>query len=68
MKIIFIAIDTLRTDRLHCYGAPQKTISPNIDALAENGVLFENMFADNNVTQFTCNPYPYIKKRGLPSF
>ncbi|MBA4494478.1 sulfatase [Paenactinomyces guangxiensis] len=51
MKIILIAIDTLRTDRLGCYGCKKPAISPNIDALAEQGVLFKEMVAENNVTQ-----------------
>jgi arylsulfatase A-like enzyme len=50
VKIVFIAIDTLRADRLGCYGA-NMPISPHIDALAERGILFENMIAENNVTQ-----------------
>ncbi|TCP63742.1 sulfatase [Baia soyae] len=65
MKIILIAIDTLRADRLGCYGY-HNDISPNIDGLAKDGVLFENMIAENNVTQssFTTmltgkNPYQH---------
>lgn len=50
MKIILIAIDTLRADRLGCYGY-HSDISPNIDGLAKDGLLFENMIAENNVTQ-----------------
>lgn len=43
-NIILICIDTLRADHLSCYGYPRKT-SPNIDALAEKGILFENHIA-----------------------
>lgn len=50
MKIILITIDTLRADRLGCYGY-HPNISPNIDGLAKDGILFENMIAENNVTQ-----------------
>lgn len=39
MNIIVISVDTLRADHLSCYGYPRKT-SPNIDALAADGVLF----------------------------
>ncbi|SEN41891.1 sulfatase family protein [Lihuaxuella thermophila] len=51
MKIILIAVDTLRADRLGCYGYKKASISPHINALAERGILFEEMIAENNVTQ-----------------
>jgi uncharacterized sulfatase len=38
--IILIVLDTLRADRLSCYGYPRET-SPHIDAFAKNGVVFE---------------------------
>src|SRR5262245_39777260 len=40
-NVILIVIDTLRADRLTCYGYPRPT-SPSIDALAAQGVLFED--------------------------
>ena len=39
---VLILLDTLRADRLSAYGYPEST-SPNIDALAEDGVLFETV-------------------------
>lgn len=42
-NIIIISIDTLRADHLGCYGYPLNT-SPNIDALAKDGVLFSRCF------------------------
>ncbi len=39
-NVILITIDTLRADRLSCYGS-ETVDTPNIDALAERGVLFE---------------------------
>ena len=42
-NIIIISVDTLRADHLRCYGYPLAT-SPNIDALARDGVLFSNGF------------------------
>jgi len=39
-NIILISIDTLRADHLSCYGYKRPT--PNIDALAEDGILFES--------------------------
>jgi arylsulfatase len=40
MNILFIAIDTLRADRLGCYGHSRAT-SPQLDALAARGVRFD---------------------------
>jgi arylsulfatase A-like enzyme len=41
-NVILISVDTLRADRLNCYGYTERQVSPNIDALARDGVLFEN--------------------------
>jgi len=38
--IIFIVLDTLRADRLSCYGYPRDT-TPHIDKFAESATLFE---------------------------
>lgn len=38
--IILIVLDTLRADRLSCYGYSRET-SPHIDAFAKDGVVFE---------------------------
>lgn len=48
-NVLFISIDTLRPDHLGCYGYERPT-SPNIDALAERGVLFGNAFAQASWT------------------
>jgi arylsulfatase A-like enzyme/Flp pilus assembly protein TadD len=42
--IILISVDTLRADHLPAYGY-QKVRTPNIDALAAEGVLFENAYS-----------------------
>ena len=42
--VIVISIDTLRADHLPLYGY-DKTRTPNIDALARDGVLFENAYS-----------------------
>jgi len=39
--VILIVLDTLRADALGAYGAPGNP-TPNLDALAQRGVLFEN--------------------------
>lgn len=44
MRVIYIDIDSLRPDHLGCYGYHRKT-SPNIDALASEGVRFDNFYA-----------------------
>jgi len=41
---LLISVDTLRADHLGCYGYPRPT-SPNIDALAREGAVFENAFS-----------------------
>lgn len=38
--ILLLVLDTLRADRLSCYGHPTET-SPNLDAFAETGTRFE---------------------------
>ena len=40
-NVLLITVDTLRADRLGCYGY-DRAETPNIDGLAEKGVLFEN--------------------------
>ncbi len=37
--VVFIVMDTLRVDRLGCYGYPRPT-SPHLDAFADDAVLF----------------------------
>ncbi|MCZ6598713.1 MAG: sulfatase [Planctomycetota bacterium] len=48
-NLILISIDTLRADRLGCYGYERDT-SPAIDALAERGVLFRTAIAESSWT------------------
>lgn len=50
MNIVVISCDTLRADRLGCYGY-QKATSPTIDRLAAEGVLFENAFGADIPTE-----------------
>ena len=45
-NVVLIALDSLRSDRLGCYGY-QKDTSPFLDGLATRSVLFENCFAPN---------------------
>ena len=41
-NVVLISIDTLRADHLSAYGFPRST-TPNIDAVAREGVLFTNV-------------------------
>jgi len=44
-NVLLITVDTLRRDRLSCYGY-DKHETPNIDRLASSGALFERAFCD----------------------
>lgn len=48
-NVLLIVIDTLRADKLGCYGS-QRVKTPNIDRLAKRGVLFTRTFAHNPLT------------------
>lgn len=41
-RVVMIIVDTLRADRLGCYGYTTQPTTPNIDKLAKEGVLFEH--------------------------
>jgi len=45
MNLIWIVSDTLRADYLGCYGNPWVK-TPNIDQLAEKGILFKNAYIE----------------------
>ena len=45
LNVLLISVDTLRADRLNCYGYEAHRVSPHIDALAADGILFENHIA-----------------------
>jgi arylsulfatase A-like enzyme/Tfp pilus assembly protein PilF len=44
LNVVVVTLDTLRADHLRCYGHPDVQ-TPHIDALAEQGVLFEQATA-----------------------
>jgi arylsulfatase A-like enzyme len=48
--VVLYVVDTLRADRLGCYGGPDG-ISPAIDGLASEGVLFERATAQSSWTK-----------------
>lgn len=66
--LVLITVDTLRADRLGCYGrqsrrTPPAPSSPHIDKLAENGVRFVDAYANRgmtlpSMTSFFTSKYP----------
>lgn len=48
-NVILISLDTLRADRLSCYGYARST-SPSIDAFASRGVRFANVVSETSWT------------------
>ncbi|MBL8859910.1 MAG: sulfatase-like hydrolase/transferase [Planctomycetes bacterium] len=66
-NVLLIVVDALRADTLGCYGHP-RVKSPFIDALAAEGVLFENAFTQAPFTwtsfgSFLTGKYP--RRHGL---
>lgn len=49
INVILISVDTLRPDRLGCYGYARGT-SPNIDRLAREGITFEDAISSAPLT------------------
>ena len=49
VNVLLISIDSLRADHVSAYGYPRKT-TPNLDRLADEGVLFERMIAESSWT------------------
>src|ERR1022692_1157500 len=53
LNLVVVTIDTLRPDHLHCYGY-SKIETPNLDAIARDGVLFENAVTETPVKMLAC--------------
>lgn len=49
LNVVVVTIDTLRADRLHCYGY-DRIETPTLDALAQQGALFEHAIAQVPLT------------------
>jgi len=49
LNILLIVMDTVRADRLSCYGNARVT-TPLVDMLAQRGVRFENFYANSGWT------------------
>jgi arylsulfatase A-like enzyme len=50
--VFLLVVDTLRKDRLGCYGYPRPT-SPNLDRLSREGTLFEDATAQASWTKLS---------------
>lgn len=48
-NVLIIIVDALRSDHLGCYGYP-KVISPNIDRLCKESIIFEDVMAPASFT------------------
>jgi arylsulfatase A-like enzyme len=48
-SVLLVSIDTLRPDRLGCYGSPRR-VSPMIDRLASGGAIFERCVSSSSWT------------------
>jgi arylsulfatase A-like enzyme len=46
LNLVVLICDTFRYDYLHCTGGNKRIQTPNLDALAEEGTLFTNCYAD----------------------
>ena len=55
-NVIWICLDAARAGNFGCYGYERPT-SPNIDALAAQGVLFENCFSQASFTRLSVPSY-----------
>jgi arylsulfatase len=68
--VLLIGIDGLRADHLSCYGYDRVT-TPTLDALAEDGVAFTQMFTSSpvvipaHISLFT-GTHPGVARRFLP--
>jgi len=80
-NVLLFIVDTLRSDRLSCYGYARNT-SPNLDALVDEGVLFSHAVSQSTwtrpaVASILTSTYPGVHgaedrpdivRSGLPSF
>ncbi len=51
-NVLLVSIDTVRADRLSVYGAVNDT-TPNLERLAEAGVVFEHAFSQSNESAYS---------------
>jgi len=69
INVVLIVLDTLRVKNMRCYGYDKPT-TPNMDRIAEEGVLFENHFVPgcwtlpSHVSMFT-GLYPFTHRADM---
>lgn len=63
INVILISLDQLRADQVHCLGNPRLT-SPNLDRLAEEGVLFSHFYT---AAPWTAPSYSTLMTSEYPS-
>ncbi|UCD30181.1 MAG: sulfatase, partial [Planctomycetota bacterium] len=51
-NIIFIMLESVSAKALHCYGYHRSDITPNIDTLADEGVLFEHCLSPASFSSY----------------
>lgn len=55
-NVVLIILDTLRADKLGCYGHPEE-VSPGLDKLAADGVRFERVISQCPWTRPSCGSF-----------
>jgi len=66
-QVIFLLLDAARPDRFSSYGYERKT-TPNIDSLAETGVIFTNHFSQATATREALPSLLYSRYYFAPIF
>src|SRR5438045_9745873 len=66
-NILLILLDGCRADRLGCYGYTKRNTTPNIDALAKDGIVALNNYATSfctmpSVISMMTGMYPSVHK------
>ncbi|MFI3261663.1 MAG: sulfatase [Rikenellaceae bacterium] len=70
MNVLFLLVDDLRWNSLHCMGTDY-LITPNIDALASDGVLFSNAYVTTSiscVSRASIFTGQYMSRHGITDF
>ncbi|RKY19443.1 MAG: hypothetical protein DRQ55_10615 [Planctomycetota bacterium] len=49
-NVLIVTLDSVRADRMGLYGAPRQGVTPRLDALAQQCVVFEHAFANSSFT------------------
>lgn len=52
-NVILILLESVSAGALHCYGNPREDITPNMDALAADGTLFEHCISPASFSSYS---------------